>query len=157
MFIRILLQSSKSTSAGNRSSGKIFTGFHIARAMALGADLVNSARGMMLAIGCIQALQCNNNTCPVGIATQKKSLMKGLDVEDKSKRVSNFHHGTLHSFIELIAAAGICTPEELSRSHINRRVSMNTVMTYSEIFPSIKSGSLLKNDLPVQFENPVSK
>ncbi|MCK5471060.1 MAG: FMN-binding glutamate synthase family protein [Cyclobacteriaceae bacterium] len=139
------------------ASGKIFTGFHIARAMALGADLVNSARGMMLAIGCIQALQCNNNTCPVGVATQKKSLIKGLDVEDKSKRVSNFHHGTLHSFIELVAAAGICAPEELSRAHINRRVSMNTVMTYSEIFPSIKSGSLLKNDLLEQCEIPESK
>ena len=139
------------------ASGKIFTGFHIARAIALGADLVNSARGMMLAIGCIQALQCNNNTCPVGVATQNKSLMKGLDVEDKSIRVSNFHHETLHSFIELIAAAGIRAHEELTRAHINRRVNMNKVMTYNEIYPSIERGSLLKNDLSEQYDNLISK
>lgn len=117
------------------ASGKVFTGFHIARVISLGADMVNSARGMMLAMGCIQALQCNKNTCPVGIATQNKALMKGLVVTDKAQRVANFHHETLHAFIELVAAAGIDKPEELTRSHINRRVSMNKVMTYAEIFP----------------------
>lgn len=117
------------------ASGKLFTGFHIARVIALGADLVNSARGMMMALGCIQALQCNKNTCPTGITTQNKALVKGLDVEDKAVRVANYHHETLHAFIELIAAAGLCKPEELTRSHINRRVSMTSVMTYSEIYP----------------------
>lgn len=125
------------------ASGKIFTGFHIARVIALGADLVNSARGMMLAIGCIQALQCNKNTCPTGVTTQNKSLMKGLVVEDKAKRAANFHHETLHAFIELVAAAGICKPDELTRIHINRRITMNTVMTYSDIYPEPIVGSLL--------------
>ncbi len=74
------------------ASGKVFTGFLIARAIALGSDMVNSARAMMMAIGCIQALECNNNTCPVGVTTQNKSLMKGVDVDDKAKRVANFHH-----------------------------------------------------------------
>ncbi|MFK5879925.1 MAG: FMN-binding glutamate synthase family protein [Flavobacteriaceae bacterium] len=117
------------------ASGKIFTGFHITRAIALGADMVNSARAMMLAIGCIQARECNTNTCPVGVATQNKSLMKGLNVEDKTQRVTNFHHTTLHSFSELIAASGIKNVENLNRSHINRRVNMNTVMRYDEIYP----------------------
>lgn len=125
------------------ASGKIFTGFHIARVIALGADLVNSARGMMLAIGCIQALQCNKNTCPTGVATQNKSLIKGLVVEDKAKRAANFHHETLHAFIELVAAAGICKPDGLTRVHINRRITMNTVMTYSDIYPEPIVGSLL--------------
>jgi len=125
------------------ASGKIFSGFHVARIIALGADMINSARGMMLAIGCIQTLQCNNNTCPVGVATQNKSLMKGLDVDDKSERAANFHHETLHSFSELIAAAGVADPADLKRKHINRRVSMHTVLKYNEIFPTIKNGSLL--------------
>ena len=126
------------------ASGKIFSGFHIARIIALGADMVNSARAMMLAVGCIQALQCNNNTCPVGVATQNKSLMKGLDVKNKSERVANFHHETLHSFSELIAAAGVANPSNLERKHINRRITMNTVLKYDEIYPNMEKGSLLQ-------------
>lgn len=125
------------------ASGKIVTGFHIARALALGADMVYSARAMMMAIGCIQALQCNNNTCPVGVATQNTTLMKGLDVENKAERVANYHHETLTAFVELTAAAGLYEPSEIRREHINRRVSMNQAMKYSEIFPYIGKGSLL--------------
>ncbi len=124
------------------ASGKVFTGFHVARVIALGADMANSARAMMLAVGCIQALQCNQNTCPTGVATQDKSLIKGLNVEDKSRRVANFHHETLHSFAELIAAAGVQKPTDLERKHINRRVSMNSVLRYDEIFPDVKQGLL---------------
>lgn len=127
------------------ASGKIISGFHIARIIALGADMVNSARAMMLSIGCIQALQCNNNTCPVGVATQNKSLMKGLNVNDKANRAANFHHETLHSFSELIAAAGVSSPEKLKRGHINKRISTNTVLKYNEIFPYAEVGSLIPN------------
>jgi len=127
------------------ASGKILSGFHIARTLALGADMVNSARAMMMAVGCIQALECNNNKCPVGVATQDKSLMKGLDVEDKARRVTNFHKGTLHSFSELIGATGISKLSELNRKHINRRVSMNSVLKYDEIFPYTEKGSLLND------------
>ncbi len=126
------------------ASGKIFTGFHITRAIALGADMVNSARAMMMAIGCIQALECNNNTCPVGVATQNNSLMKGLNVDDKAIRVANFHRETLRSFSELIAAAGVIAPSDLERKHINRRVTATSIMTYEEIFPNVEKGSLLK-------------
>ena len=66
------------------ASGKILTGFNIVRAMALGADTCNSARAMMMALGCIQALECNKNTCPTGVATQDPYFMKGLVVEDKN-------------------------------------------------------------------------
>ncbi len=124
------------------ASGKIISGFHMARAFALGADLINSARAMMLAIGCIQALECNNNSCPVGVATQNKSLMKGLDVDDKAIRVANFHKNTIHSFVELLAASGLTKPGELTRSMIIRRQSLDKVVTYEEIFPYIAKGSL---------------
>jgi len=119
------------------ASGKVFSGFHMARLIALGADMVNVARSMMLATGCIQALQCNTNTCPVGVATQNKSLMKGLVVHDKAQKVANFHEETINSFMELIAAAGVGRPGELKRAHINRRISMNQVLKYSDIYPEV--------------------
>ncbi len=125
------------------ASGKIFSGFHMLRAKALGADLCNSARAMMLSIGCIQARECNINTCPTGVATQDKSLIKGLVVDDKAQRVANYHEETIHSFMEMIAAAGLKNHEEIERKHVNRRVGMHSVAKYNEIYPAIKKGSLL--------------
>jgi len=87
-------------------SGKIISGYSILHAIALGADMCNSARGFMFSLGCIQALRCHNNECPTGVATQNKMLMKGLVVTDKSDRVYHFHKNTLHSANELLAAAG---------------------------------------------------
>ncbi|MDX1326259.1 MAG: FMN-binding glutamate synthase family protein [Arenibacter sp.] len=127
-------------------AGKIITGFSMARAIALGADGCYSARAMMLAVGCIQALQCNLNTCPAGVATQNKSLAKGLVVEDKAPRVYNYHKATIHSFLELVAAAGLDGPYELSREHISKRISMYDVRTYDEIYPYMEEGSLLRID-----------
>lgn len=126
------------------ASGKIISGFHIARAIALGADICNSARAMMMATGCIQALKCNTNTCPVGVATQNPSLIKGLVVEDKAKRVANFHEKTIKSFVELIAATGIEKLDDLNRAHINRRVNMRSVLRYDEIYPYTPQGSMLE-------------
>lgn len=87
-------------------SGKIISGYSILRAVALGADICNSARGFMFSLGCIQALRCNTNTCPTGVATQDRMLMKGLVVADKYERVYHFHKNTLHAANELLAAAG---------------------------------------------------
>ena len=125
------------------ASGKVFSSFDIARLIAIGADSVSCARAMMLATGCIQALLCHKNTCPVGVATQDKSLMRGLDVEDKSQRVANFHSQTVYSFIELMAASGVTTPHGLKRIHINRRVEMDKIKKYSEIYPLTEAGSFL--------------
>jgi glutamate synthase domain-containing protein 2 len=127
------------------ASGKVFSSFDIARLIAIGADSVACARAMMLATGCIQALLCHKNTCPVGVATQDKRLMKGLDVQDKSQRVANFHSQSVYSFIELMASCGVVTPKELKRVHINRRVEMDQVRKYSEIYPLTEVGSLLTN------------
>lgn len=125
------------------AAGKIISGFHMARAISLGADVCNSARAMMLAVGCIQALQCNANTCPTGVATQDKSLIKGLVVEDKAERTKNYHEETVKSFLELVAASGLDSPDEITRDHINKRVGINNTMKFSEIFPEVEVGSLL--------------
>ena len=135
------------------ASGKVFNGYHIARLIAIGADMVNIARAMMLATGCIQALQCHKNTCPTGVATQDAGLMKGLVVEDKAQRVANLHKATITSFIELLAASGVVSADELSREHINRRVGATLVQKYSEIYPEVPAGQYLK---PARFA-PVQK
>lgn len=135
------------------ASGKVLTGFHMIRAMALGADTCNSARAMMMALGCIQALKCNTNHCPTGVATQDKSLAKGLNIEDKKQRVANFHKNTVESFVELLAATGIANGEQLNRTHVYRRVFMNLVKTYEDIYPTIPDGCLLEGgDVPYDFE-----
>jgi len=135
------------------ASGKILTGFHMIRAMALGADSCSSARAMMMALGCIQALECNKNTCPTGVATQRPDLMKGLDVPDKAARVANYHKNTVESFVELLSSCGISNPEEINRSHVYRRVFMNMVKTYEEIYPTIPDGCLLNGgDTPFDYE-----
>ncbi len=126
------------------ASGKIISGFHMVRIFALGADLCNMARAMMMAVGCIQALKCNTNKCPVGVATQDKSLMRGLHVEDKSKRVANFHAATVKSFAEMIAAAGLNSPDDINRQHIYRRINEERVINYADIYPEMVPGSLLK-------------
>ena len=135
------------------ASGHILSGFHMVRAMALGADACNSARAMMMALGCIQALECNKNTCPTGVATQDPYFMKGLVVEDKTSRVANYHKNTVESFVELIGAGGIDHPDQINRTHVYRRVFMNMVKTYEEIYPPIPDGCLLDGgDTPFDYE-----
>lgn len=129
------------------ASGKVTSGFHMVRAMALGADACNCARAMMLAVGCIQALLCNTNKCPTGVATQDPKLAIGLDVEDKTKRVANYHKGTVENFVELLGASGLDSKENISRCHIYRRTNLNDMLTFEEIFPSIPVGSLLDETL----------
>jgi len=121
------------------------------RAMALGADMCNSARAMMMAIGCIQALECNKNSCPTGVATQDPDLVKGLVVEDKKVRVANFHKNTIESFVELMGASGIDKPQKLNRHQINRRVFMDEVRTFEEIYPSVPLGAMLGDALPERY------
>lgn len=134
-------------------AGKILSGFHMMRAMALGANLCYSARAMMMAVGCIQALRCNANDCPTGVATQNKALEKGLVIESKYQRVANFHKNTVESFVELMGASGLNDSSKINRTHIYRRVFMNLVKTYAEIYPIIPDGCLLDGgDVPFDFD-----
>jgi len=126
------------------ASGKIITGFHIVRALALGADLCASARGMMLALGCVQALRCNTNRCPTGVTTQNPRLMQGLKVTDKRERVARFHQGTVRGFLDLLGAMGVPCPADLRPCHIFRRVDDMRVRSFAELYPTLEPGQLLE-------------
>lgn len=130
------------------ASGKVMTGFHLYSRMALGADLCNSARGMMLAIGCIQARQCNTNHCPTGVATSNPHLMQGLVPSDKKVRVYNFHHQTVDAFAELLGASGFTETHQISRHEVQRRISGDLIKSYATLFPYVQRGSFLQKDVP---------
>ncbi len=129
------------------ASGKVNTGFQIATKVALGADMCNAARAMMFALGCIQALRCNTNACPTGVATQDPALVRGLHVGDKSARVARFHHETVRSFFEVLGAAGLQDPGELKPWYVMRRVGSGEVRSYHDIYPSIEPGALLTSSV----------
>lgn len=135
------------------AAGKLTTGFHIVRLLALGADLCNAARPMMFALGCIQALKCNTNHCPVGVATQDPKLTHGLVVGDKSERVYHFHRKTVHAAFELLAAAGLNGPHEIRAYHIFRRVDATEVRSFMELYPQLDPGAFLANDAPQRLQD----
>lgn len=116
------------------ASGKVITAFDIARNIALGADAVYSARGMMFALGCIQALQCDSGKCPVGVATQDKSFYKGLDITDKSVRVANFHTNTMKALAEFVGACGYRSLSDIDARSFFRRLSHNSNRSFKDIY-----------------------
>lgn len=126
-------------------SGKIVTGFNMAQRIAIGADLCNSARAMMFALGCIQALKCNTNHCPVGVATQSPDLVRGLDVGDKKQRVLHYHRNTVKSLLEILGAAGLSHPAQLRPRHIQQRVSQTEVLDYGSIYDYLEPGELVSS------------
>jgi glutamate synthase domain-containing protein 2 len=127
---------------------KIITAFDIFKALCLGADVCNSARGMMISLGCIQALRCDTNKCPTGVTTNKPGLTRGLVVEDKWKRVHNYQNATLHEFLELFSAAGCSSLDELTRDKIFKHID-NDIFCYDELFPTIKERAyLIKESKP---------
>lgn len=134
------------------ASGKVNSGFGAVKLLALGADCVYSARSMMLALGCIQALRCNSNVCPTGVATQDPELVAGLVVSDKRIRVSNYHRETIESIAHIIGAMGLTHTNELQPWHIMRRIRPNEVRHYNEIYPMIEEGALLKEPVPQEYE-----
>lgn len=126
------------------ASGKIITAFDIAKTLATGADWVNSARGFMFAVGCIQAQKCHSDRCPTGVATQDPVRQRALNVPDKGERVFNFHHNTLLALKELIQAAGLASPDDLRAHHIVRRVSSYEVRLMSDLLKYLSPGDLLE-------------
>lgn len=128
------------------AAGKITTGFQIIRSIALGADYCNSGRGMMFALGCIQALQCHANTCPTGVATQDPYLVQGLDPEHKAVRVYQYHQETIKHMMEIIGAAGLHHTSELTPWHIFRRIDQQNVRRLSEIYTYLQPNAILNGD-----------
>ncbi|QDP72861.1 FMN-binding glutamate synthase family protein [Legionella israelensis] len=130
------------------ASGKVSTGFDMVEKIAIGADMCNAARAMMLAVGCIQSKQCNANTCPTGVATQNKRLQRGLVIDEKKFRAANFHHNTMKSFLEIVGAMGLTNPTELQPNYIMRRVSTDCVKAFNEIYVYLEPGQLLTDNIP---------
>ncbi|MEZ5706292.1 MAG: FMN-binding glutamate synthase family protein [Burkholderiaceae bacterium] len=128
------------------AAGKIISAFDILHAMALGADWCNSARGFMFALGCIQAQTCHTGNCPTGVTTQDPVRQQALVVPNKATRVYNFHHQTLHALKELVQAAGLQHPNEITANHIVRRVSENEVQLLTKLMPNMPPGALLQAD-----------
>jgi glutamate synthase domain-containing protein 2 len=115
------------------ASGKASTSFDIIKLLSIGADGVNSARAFMMSLGCIQARECNNNTCPVGIATQDKKLVRGLDPHEKKVRVYNYHHNVIHEVKELMGAIGIDDVRKLNATKICLRTTDGSIKTYAQM------------------------
>lgn len=125
------------------ASGKIATGFDVARAMALGADWCNSARGFMFALGCIQSLSCHTDRCPTGVTTQEPSRYRALVVPHKLERVYNYHRATLQALAELVAAAGLDHPRDIRPYHFSQRTSPSDVISLAQLYPALRPGELL--------------
>ena len=129
------------------ASGKVLSAFHLLKLIALGADTVNAARAMMFALGCIQSRSCNTDHCPTGIATQDPARVKALVVEDKVRRVSNYHRQMMKHLIELVGAAGLQSLQDLKPEHIMHRFQGTDVRSYESMFPSIAPGSILDEEI----------
>jgi glutamate synthase domain-containing protein 2 len=116
------------------ASGKMIDAFDVLKALSMGASLVNSARGFMLSLGCIQARLCNTDECPVGVATQNKNKWNSLDPVRKSERVKNFHKNTVHSVMHLAGAMGLKTVHSINKKQVVRRVSSNEIKTFEQLY-----------------------
>ncbi|UVL29241.1 FMN-binding glutamate synthase family protein [Pseudomonas donghuensis] len=133
------------------AGGKIISAFDIASVLAIGADWVNSARGFMFAIGCIQSQSCHTNKCPTGVATQDPLRQRALVVPEKADRVYSFHRNTLHALGEMLAAAGLEHPSELKPKHLVRRISASEIRLFSQLHVFLKPGELLSGAIDSEF------
>ncbi|MCY4358468.1 MAG: FMN-binding glutamate synthase family protein [Gammaproteobacteria bacterium] len=132
------------------SSGLTGTGFDMLEKIALGANTVNTARAMMLALGCIQARHCNTNRCPTGVATQDPFRTKAVDVDEKALRVKNFHHATVEAFLDLCGAMGVANPDTLTAIDLYYR-SNGELQTYPQFYAPLANQQLLGNDIPESY------
>ena len=124
------------------ASGKLITPAKAAWALCLGADFVTSARGFMFALGCIQALQCNKNTCPTGITTHDPRYQRGLDPEDKAERVKSYAEHQHYELGVIAHACGVAEPRQLRRHHCRIVSSNGDSIPLDELHPPKQSPQL---------------
>lgn len=117
------------------ASGKLITPSNVAWALCAGADFINSARGFMFSMGCIQAMRCHNNTCPTGITTHNPRLQRGLVVEDKAERVYNYAKTMIEEVAIICHSCGVEEPRQLCRSHVRIVRENGFSIPLSELFP----------------------
>jgi glutamate synthase domain-containing protein 2 len=127
------------------AAGKTASSFDLLAKIAAGADIVNAARTMMMALGCIQSRHCNTNLCPTGVATQDPARAKAIDVNVKSERVKNFHHNTLASFFELVGSMGLDDPTKLVPQMIKSRSPYGAQMSMGSLVAPLPLNALMDN------------
>ena len=120
------------------ASGKLITPSEAAMALCVGADFINSARGFMFALGCIQALQCNKNTCPTGITTHDKALQRGLVPEDKAQRVYQYSKNMRKEIGIIAHSCGVAEPRGLRRFHCRVVQTNGRSVPLNELYPDIE-------------------
>jgi glutamate synthase domain-containing protein 2 len=119
------------------ASGKLFSPDRVAIALAMGADLVNIARGFMITVGCIQALKCHTNACPVGVATTDPELQKALVIDEKKYRTANYLITMRKSLFRLAAAAGLDSPVHFNREHVVYKDEKGIVWSLEDLYQTI--------------------
>ncbi|PQO23482.1 FMN-binding glutamate synthase family protein [Rhodobacteraceae bacterium WD3A24] len=124
------------------ASGKLISAFDICRASALGADGCNMARGFMFAIGCIQAQACHTGRCPTGVTTQDPGRYRALDVNDKYRRVANFHFNTMHALKESVESSGLDHPSDLTPHHLMIRINSREVRSAASQYSWVEACEL---------------
>ena len=134
------------------AAGQTATGFDMLEKIIVGADAVNAARSMMMALGCVQAKNCNTNHCPTGIATQNPSRARAIDVFEKSDRVRNFHHATVHAFLELCGAMGFDNPSKLTPADLYSRCEGGT-KNFDQIYCPLDERQLLSGAIPESYRD----
>lgn len=124
------------------ASGKLFSPDRVAIALAMGADLVNIARGFMITVGCIQTLKCESNVCPVGVATTNPDLQKALVIDEKKQRTANYVITMRKGLFRLAAAAGLDSPVYFNREHVVYKDEKGQVWSLDEIYQSMVHGGV---------------
>ena len=122
------------------ASGKLITPGMVTWALCVGADFVNSARGFMLALGCVQALKCHKNTCPTGITTHNKWLVRGLDPKNKAVRVYNYVKNLTYEVGMICHSCGVEDPRELRRYHARIVSEHGTSVSLADVYPPKETG-----------------
>ena len=125
------------------ASGKIAAGNDIVKRLAQGADYTNSARAMMMAVGCIQAQICHTGLCPVGVTTQDPRRQRALHVGDKSERVRNYQQATVEQAVQIMASMGVSDPRGLNPAMLQRNIGRNDRRSYAELYDWLEPGELL--------------
>jgi glutamate synthase domain-containing protein 2 len=125
------------------ASGKVATGSDIVKRLAQGADYTNSARAMMMAVGCIQSQRCHTNECPVGVATQDPKRARALDVADKTERVRRYQDGTVREAMQILGAMGLRDPHAVGPHMLVRRLDHAHTQSFAELYDWLEPGELL--------------
>lgn len=134
------------------SAGQTASGFDVLEKIALGADTVNAARSMMIALGCVQSKACNTNECPTGIATQNPARAKAVVVDEKAERVRNYHDATVHVFLDLCGAMGFENPAHLSPADLFSRFEGRS-RNFDEIYEPLIENQLHTDSIPESYRD----